>query len=186
MKVDCIIGIDPGANGGIAVYRVYGQKVDVLKMPKELSDLTDYLRYIKSICCPIIFLEKLNVRPDDVVQQTEDSLNLGKLYRIQKMLAQYEKLKILIELCGIPFVMVHPIKWQSELKIRIIKKGFHEEKADRKRRYKEIVCRLYPNIKPTLWNADAVLIMHFGRYMLQNKLNWVLENIPEKVQKELF
>ena len=150
MKVDCIIGIDPGANGGIAVYRVYGQKVDVLKMPKELSDLTDYLRYIKSICCPIIFLEKLNVRPDDVVQQTEDSLNLGKLYRIQKMLAQYEKLK------------------------------------DRKRRYKEIACRLYPNITPTLWNADAVLIMHFGRYMLQNKLNWVLENIPEKVQKELF
>ena len=102
------------------------------------------------------------------------------------MLAQYEKLKILIELCGIPFVMVHPIKWQSELKIRIIKKGFHEEKADRKRRYKEIACRLYPNITPTLWNADAVLIMHFGRYMLQNKLNWVLENIPEKVQKELF
>ena len=113
MKVNCIIGIDPGANGGIAVYRVYGQKVDVLKMPKELSDLTDYLRYIKSICCPIIFLEKLNVRPDDVVQQTEDSLNFGKLYRIQKMLAQYEKLKILIELCGIPFVMVHPIKWQK-------------------------------------------------------------------------
>ena len=25
MKVDCIIGIDPGANGGIAVYRVYGR-----------------------------------------------------------------------------------------------------------------------------------------------------------------
>ena len=41
MKVDCIIGIDPGANGGIAVYRVHGQKVDVLKMPKELSDLSD-------------------------------------------------------------------------------------------------------------------------------------------------
>lgn len=103
MKVDCIIGIDPGVNGGIAVYRVYGQKVDVLKMPKELSDLTDYLRYIKSICSPIIFLEKLNVRPDDVVQQTGDSLNLGKLYRIQKMLAQYEKLKNINRIVRNPF-----------------------------------------------------------------------------------
>ena len=55
MKVDCIIGIDPGANGGIAVYRVYGQKVDVLKMPKELSALTEPIRFRTGHIAPEIF-----------------------------------------------------------------------------------------------------------------------------------
>ena len=65
MKIDCIIGIDPGAAGGIVAWRP-NHNTTAIKMPKDINDIRDYLNYIKGIANPIIFLEKLNVRPDDV------------------------------------------------------------------------------------------------------------------------
>lgn len=184
MKIDCIIGIDPGANGGIVKWRP-NKKIMAIKMPKDLNELCDYLEYLKSICSPIVFLEKLSVRPDDIVPDA-DGVNMGKLYRIQKMLANYEQLKATIAVCDVPFVMVHPMKWQNELKLRAKTTRKKEEKNERKRRYREIAGNLYPELKPTLWNADATLIMHFGRYILRNNPDWVRENLPAKMYERLF
>lgn len=184
MKVDCIVGIDPGASGGIVTWRP-GQKITAAKMPQDINDLCDYLTYLKSICSPIAFLEKLSVRPDDIVP-CADGVNMGKLYRIQKMLANYEQLKATIAVCDVPFVMVHPMKWQNELKLRAKTTRKKEEKNERKRRYREIAGNLYPELKPTLWNADATLIMHFGRYILRNNPDWVRENLPAKMYERLF
>ena len=184
MKIDCVVGFDPGAsNGGIAVWRP-NQKVKTIKMPKDITDLRNYLEYLKSICSPIVFLEKLSVRPDDV-SPGADGVNMGKLYRIQKMLANFEQLKATIAVCNIPFVMVHPMKWQNELKLRT-KTGKKETKEERKRRYRDIAGELYPEIKPTLWNADATLIMHFGRYILHNNPEWVRQNLPSNLHENLF
>lgn len=61
-----------------------------------------------------------------------------------------------------------------------------EEKSERKRRYKEIAGNLYPELKPTLWNADATLIMHFGRYILRNNPGWVRQNLPSNMHERLF
>lgn len=184
MKIDCIIGIDPGANGGIVKWRP-NKKITAIKMPRDLTELRNYLEYLKSICSPIVFLEKLSVRPDDIVPGA-DGVNMGKLYRIQKMLANYEQLKATIAVCDVPFVMVHPMKWQNELKLRAKTTRKKEEKNERKRRYREIAGNLYPELKPTLWNADATLIMHFGRYILRNNPDWVQENLPAKMYERLF
>lgn len=182
MKIDTIIGIDPGAQGGIAVFTI-GRNVSVAKMPKDITKLRDFFAYYAETYHPIVFLEKLSVRPDDVTA-TDGRANLGKLYRIQKMMANYEHLKALLETSGIPFVMVHPMSWQTKLKLRTIGSG--EEKRERKHRYCEVAGRLYPNIKATLWNADALLIMHFGRWALMNDLNWVKSNLPASQQDKLF
>lgn len=184
MKIDCIVGIDPGANGGIAKWHP-NQKMATIRMPKDLTELRGYIEYLKSICSPIIFLEKLSVRPDDVITGT-DGVNMGKLFRVQKMIANYEQLKAIITLCDVPFVMVHPMKWQNELKLRIKSSRKKEEKSERKRRYKDIAGELYPEIKATLWNADAILIMHFGRYILRNNPDWVRENLPKQMHERLF
>lgn len=184
MKIDCIIGIDPGANGGIVKW-LPNKKITAIKMPKDLNELRDYLEYLKSICSPIVFLEKLSVRPDDITPGA-DGVNMGKLYRIQKMLANYEQLKATIAVCDVPFVMVHPMKWQNELKLRAKTTRKKEEKNERKRRYREIAGNLYPELKPTLWNADATLIMHFGRYILRNAPDWVRENLSAKMYERLF
>lgn len=184
MKINCIIGIDPGSNGGIVVWRP-NHNATAIKMPKDINEIRDFLNYYKEICTPIIFLEKLSVRPDDVTVG-DAGANMGKLYRIQKMLQNFEQLKAIISVCDIPFVMAHPMKWQNELKLRAKISRKKEEKSERKRRYKEIAGNLYPELKPTLWNADATLIMHFGRYILRNNPGWVRQNLPSNMHERLF
>lgn len=180
MKIDCVIGIDPGASGGIVCW-MPGKKITAMKMPTDINDLRDYLQWAKSVANPIVFLEKLSVRPDDIAVDGNGA-NMGKLYRIQRMIANYEQLKTTITFCEVPFAMVHPMVWQNRLKLRV--KG--EEKAARKKRFRDIAGRLYPEIKPTLWNADATLIMHFGRHVLASDLKWVRQNVPDKMHDRLF
>lgn len=182
MNISAVIGIDPGSNGGIAVF-IPGQNIKVLKMPKDITELRDFFAYYVENYKPIVFLEKLSVRPDDVMVQG-DRAAMGKLYRVQKMMANFEHLKALIETAGIPYVLVHPLSWQTKLKLRV--RGQHEEKADRKRRYKEAAAQYYPGIDVTLWNADALLLMHFGRWALVNEPKWVKANLPEREYQKLF
>ncbi len=182
LKVNVVVGVDPGFGGGIAVF-IPGQNVKVVKMPKDISDLRDFFQYYADTYHPIVFLEKLSVRPDDVMSDGTGA-NMGKLYRIQKMMANFEHLKAIIETAGIPYVLTHPLTWQTKLKLRV--RGEHEEKADRKRRYQEHAAQLYPGVRVTLWNADALLIMHFGRWALVNEPTWVKANLPEREYNKLF
>lgn len=176
LDFDCIIGIDPGANGGIATWRP-GQELKVAKMPKDLSELRGYLQYIKEITkSQIVFLEKVQLRADDIKD------NPGKAFRIQQLLMAFQKLKDYIEVEGIPYVLMHPISWQTTLKLRKQAEG----KTERKNRYKEAAEHYYPGLKATLWNADAVLIMHAGRVKLQYEPQWVLSNIPQYVKNYFF
>lgn len=182
LKIDCIIGIDPGAMGGLAI-KIAGKNVIVAKNPKDVRDLMDILSYYAETFHPIVFLEKLQVRPDDI--KVDDSgANLGKIYRIQKMLANFEHLRAVIDLSGIPYCLVHPMKWQARLCLR--QKG--EQKSDRKKRYKEVAQKLYPDAKATMWNCDAILLMEFGRAMLSDLKGrkWILENIPKREHEKLF
>lgn len=183
LKISAIIGVDPGASGGIAVYIPDGQIVKTLKMPKDLSELRDFFAYYAENYCPLVFLEKLSVRPDDI-NVSEGTANMGKLYRVQKMMANYEHLKALVETSGIPYCLCHPMTWQTKLRLRI--RGAKEDKAERKRRYQSAAARNYPGIKVTLWNADALMIMHFGRWALMNDRDWVLQQIPKREYNKLF
>lgn len=182
IKIDCVIGVDPGAAGGLAVF-VPGQKAKVVKMPKDVTELKEFFGYYAENYKPVVFLEKLSVRPDDVAVDGGKA-ELGKLYRIQKMMANYEHLKAIIEAVGIPYVMVHPMSWQTKLNLRV--KGEKVEKRGRKKRYQMRAAALYPEVKATLWSSDALLIMHFGRWALVNEPKWVKANLPEREYEKLF
>lgn len=173
--IDCVIGIDPGSNGGIAVWRP-NQKVQTIKMPKDLMDLREYFQYIKTVAKnPIVFLEKVQLRSDDIKD------NPGKAFRIQQLLMSLQQLKDIMAVEEIPYVLFHPMSWQTTLKLR--KQG--ESKSERKSRYKQVAEYFYPNIKATLWNADAILILHAGRVKIKYEPQWVLSNLPQRV-KELW
>ena len=183
ITINCVMGIDPGSNGGIAIF-IPGMRTKAIKMPKDNSDLAAIFEYYAENYKPIIFLEKLSVRPDDVAVGADGKPNMGKIFRIQKMMANFEHLKALIETSGIPYVMVHPRKWMCYL--NLVQKGVKEEKAERKRRYASKAGELYPGVKVTLWNADALLIMHFARIVLVNDLSWVRANLPSREHNKLF
>ena len=178
-KINAVMGIDPGAQGGIAVY-IDGMNVKRHKMTRDNEELRDLLLYYRKNYNCLAFLEKLCLRPDDVSVEVGKK-NMGKAFRIQKMLANFEHLKAVLEIIGMPYVLVHPMSWQSRLGLRI--KG--EDKKERKARYKEQAEKLYGG-NVTLWNADALLIMHFGRYVLQYDQKWLLKNLPDKEQSKLF
>jgi hypothetical protein len=176
LKIDCIVAIDPGVSGGLAIWSP-NCKVEVKKMPKDLMDLKEYFEYLKSISeSVLVFIEKVQLHHGDMGNDVP-----GKAFNIQKMLQGFEKLKVIIEVCEIPFLQVHPMSWQSYLKLR--KRG--EEKQDRKNRYKAVAQNLYPEIKATLWNSDALLIMHFGRKKKMNDASWILENLPSKLHSKI-
>lgn len=183
LKVNCVIGIDPGAAGGMAVYVAGEPTIRVARMPKQLEDLREFFAYYAENYAPIVFLEKLTVRPDDV-KVDDGGASLGKLYRIQRMLAGYEKIKAYLETAGIPYILIHPLSWQTRLGLR--QKGIQESKSERKHRYQGFAGKLYPATRMTLWNADAVLIMHFGRVVLANDLKWVRANLPSREHDKLF
>lgn len=181
LDIDTVIGIDPGASGGIAVYQP-GRPTKTIRMPKDIRALRSFFEYYAENYKAIVFLEKLSVRPDDIRIGEDGKGNIGKLARIQQMLANYEHLKVLLETAGIPFALVHPMKWQTRLQLR----GVAEDRAERKRRYKERAAELYPDVRVTLWNGDALLIMHFGRWALVNDFGWVRANIPSEIENRLF
>lgn len=184
ITINCVIGIDPGANGGMAIF-IPGRLTKVVKMPKDITELADFFAHYKENYKPIVFLEKLSVRPDDVAADGGRA-NMGKMYRIQKLMANYEHLKALIEAAGIPYVLVHPMTWQTKLHLRQRNPAFPESKEERKHRYQEHAMRVYPEIRVTLWNTDALLIMHFGRWALVNIPAWVKEQLPAREYQKLF
>lgn len=177
IKIDCVIGVDPGKQGGIAIYTKEDGMVRTVKMPEDVNELDALMSYYKENYTPVAFLEKLNLHKGDTAIP-------GKVFGIQKLLENFSQLRAVLDLAGLPYAMVHPLSWEHRLGLRI--KGLREEKGERKRRYRDTAAKLYPGNKVTLWNADALLIMHFGRYVLANDLDWVGANIPSRMHDFLF
>lgn len=82
LKINCVIGVDPGGNGGIAVF-IPGDSVKTVKMPKDLTDLRDFFAYYVETYKPIVFLEKLTVRPDDITPDASENQH-GKVVQNPK------------------------------------------------------------------------------------------------------
>jgi len=165
-KIDTIIAIDVGLGGAIAMWR--DGKITVVKMPREFNDLARYIEYVKSISeNPIVFCEHVQMRPNDSKG--------GKQFGIVKMLKNYHQIETLIRGSRMPFIPVMPITWQTRLKIYI--KG--EDYQERKKRLKEISQGFHPELKVTLKTCDALLILRFARYMMQNETSWIDERFPK-------
>jgi hypothetical protein len=172
MNFDTILGIDAGlSNGGIAIYRK-GTPVKAIRMPKSFDDICEVLRYYKSISSnPIAFIEQVQLYKED---------NFGKQFGIMKMLNNLKECQNACSGLGIPFIKVFPITWQTYLGLR---RPDDKDKHDRKDRYKEAAQGYFKEIKVTLWNADALLLIVFGLKKIQFEPGWVIENMPKKTQK---
>lgn len=152
MKV--VIGIDSGVNGGACVF--YPDKAAFAAPIGSITELRDILetaqKYAEekshSVEC---FVEEVTGYISGKPQPASRSFVLGK---------SYGSILGLLAGMGIPFRTVRPQKWQKGLSgIRAI------EYIERKRRLKEIAIERYPQLKPTLKTADAILIADYGKGM---------------------
>lgn len=144
MKYETIIGVDPGANGGIAW--ITDGKACVEKMPDTLQDLWEL---VVSISLEAgtggmgirAYLEAVSSSPQMGVVS---AFSFGR---------GYGNLEMALTAAGIPFERVRPQVWQKSL--GCMTKG---DKNVSKRRAQE----LFPDRKITHATADALLIAHYG------------------------
>ena len=175
--IDCIIGIDPGMSGGMAVWRP-NDLAKTHKMPREIKLFDEFLKYQKSINGYIlVIIEKVQPFWSDSKEE-----NKGKQFRIQQMLGNYAQLKAVLETNSIPYIPISPITWQTYLRIRKKK----EEKQVRKNRFKNIAQNQFPEIKVTLWNCDALLLVQFGRMKRKLDPGWIKERLPNNALQKLI
>jgi crossover junction endodeoxyribonuclease RuvC len=143
-----IIGIDPGLSGGIACLEVgdSGVVAQGLKMPGTERDVFDLL-HDASVPEVFAYIEQVNAFPG---QGRSSVFKFGQNYGLLR--------GCLIAL-HIPFSTVAAGKWQREMQC-LSKKGM--TKTQHKNQLKARAQELYPEIKITLANADALLIATYG------------------------
>ncbi|QHB40940.1 Holliday junction resolvase [Flavobacterium phage vB_FspS_tant8-1] len=171
-----IIAIDPGKSGGIAVFS--NGKTQAVQMPNSVDEFGKFIKYIlETYENPICFIEKVQAF-------INDDQSPGKKFGINKMLANYEQTTTTLKLFGIDIVEVYPITWQSSLGLRI--KGEKILKTERKNRFKELAQRKFPEIKVNLKTSDALCILIFAQYKIENDISWIKQRVQRNESKNLF
>lgn len=141
-----ILGIDPGANGGLAWLDEDGNLLKCEKMPATPEDVLNVLgSYSRDDM--ICFMEKVGGIPG---QGASASFTFGK---------GYGELTMALLAKGISTTLVTPQKWQKHFNLSG-KKG--ESKVSHKNRIKAWAQQRYPGRKVTLWAADALAIATYG------------------------
>jgi hypothetical protein len=146
MKYEITIGVDPGANGGIAWITSDG-KACVEKMPDTLQDLWELVESIG--------FEAPDFTPYQIkayIEQVSSSPQMGVVSAFS-FGRGYGNLEMALTSAGIPFERVRPQVWQKAL--GCMTKG-------NKNITKTLAAELFPSIKATHWSSDALLIAHYG------------------------
>ena len=147
MKYEITIGIDPGANGGIA-WIDYNGKACVEKIPDTLQDLWELL-------CDITSYPKSSIDGRSYkayIEQVASSPQMGVVSAFS-FGRGYGNLEMALTAAGIPFERVRPQVWQKAL--GCMTKG-------NKNVSKSKAQELFPDRKITHATADALLIAHYG------------------------
>jgi hypothetical protein len=164
-----MIAIDPGASGAIVI-QTEGEPIKVVSTPETRGDAITLLRDAlewKSSC--VAYIEKINgFIPDGGASQM---FEFGK---------SVERNICILEVLGCPVVEITPQSWQKMLGLgtserkRAAAGATPKEKAavkawnaiakrDWKNKLKGVAQQRFPEIKVTLKNCDALLILEAAR-----------------------
>ena len=146
-KYKIILGIDPGKMGAIAIIK--GKKVTAYKFPKELEDLSVIVKmYVDKYKTEDIkvLIEHVHAFPTD---------SRPSAFSFGRNLGHWEGVLSTFEL---EIDTVAPRTWQSFYDIPVIK-----NKHERKHWLKNKALELFPKLKITLANCDALLIANYAK-----------------------
>lgn len=142
-----ILGIDPGASGGLA-WRDTEGNFHSSPMPPTEDGVLDLL---VSIHPNEVVMEKVGGFIAGQSLPSSAAFNFGMGFGFLK--------GVIMTLCC-RLRLVTPQQWQKTLHLGSRPKEM--SKADWKRKLQAEARRLYPSLKPTLKTADAVLILEFA------------------------
>lgn len=138
-----MIGIDPGKQGAIAWTSDDGT-YNVCRMPLDTTQMAKTAQQLYDDGHRTVYLEFVHSMPGNAARAM---FTFGE---------GYGKIKQAFEpLFDVKYV--RPQIWQDALCIPRFK-----EKALRKAMLKHVAEQLFPDIRVTLWNCDALLILDYG------------------------
>lgn len=147
-----VIGIDPGAAGGICVYHDDGT-MDIHVMPDSFPDIYDLLSEVRTGC------------GSGNIKAFLEDVGHGMPGQSSSATAKFARhnghLEMALYALGIPTVKVTPQKWQKFYSNTLGKSSSYE-KREWKNRLKTLAQQMFPSEKITLKTADAVLIADYG------------------------
>ena len=137
-----VLGIDPGYSGCVvSLHRETGEVDGLINLSETPHDIAEFVR-ARSLSIDKAYLEKGGAMPRQGVSST---FKFGTSYGFC--------LGLLTSLL-VPFEEVTPAKWQQAMKCR---------SGGDKKITKAAAQRLFPRMKVTHKNADALLIAEYGR-----------------------
>ena len=137
-----MLGIDPGYSGCVvSLHRETGEVDGLINLSETPHDIAEFVR-ARSLSIDKAYLEKVGAMPRQGVSST---YKFGTSYGFC--------LGLLTSLL-VPFEEVTPAKWQQVMKCR---------SGGDKKITKAAAQRLFPRMKVTHKNADALLIAEYGR-----------------------
>ena len=146
-----ILGIDPGAAGGICVYE--DGVISTHKMPETYPDIYDFLEGLAS-----------SHLPGEVVAVLED-VGHGMPGQSSSATAKFARhnghLEMALYALGIPTTKVTPQKWQKAFSNSLGKSSSYE-KREWKNKLKGLAQQMFPTTKVTLATADSILLAAYG------------------------
>ncbi len=145
------IAIDPGLSGGIA-YQLDGQPAQAVAMPATEGDLVDLLCSLTAGARSVVAVVEEVSGYVGVAQPASSAFKFGRNFGF--ILGVLQTLKVRIEL-------VRPQRWQKSLSLGSA--SGCASKTEWKNKLKGAAQRLYPDLKPTLATADALLILDYAR-----------------------
>jgi hypothetical protein len=154
MRVDTIIGIDPGKTGGIAIK--FNGRYKVYKMPNNLVTIDDLLKHYKELGSVLVVVEQIRLHRSE---------NMAMVSRMQKLFENYNQIKTLLEMNRITFTEASPAAWQSFLGLNT-KRIKAMERDQRKRAYRDFAQAWWPE-KLTIQLGDSVCLMIYGERNLK-------------------
>lgn len=144
---ETIIGIDPGATGGIAILQ--GDDVATHK----LADLTEQetWRLLAEHEPATVYLEAVHSSQQMGVKS---AFSFGQTYG---------RLRMAAIAAGLRLIDVKPQEWQKSLKLPKIGGGHGSNDTAKKQRNRAAAQQLFPSLRITNAIADALLIAEYGR-----------------------
>lgn len=142
MKASLYIGIDPGKSGAIAFLPADGDPWTV-KNDNTDHDLAEAVK------------DAIGIHPQSyaIIERVHSSPQMG--VRSAFSFGQsFGKLEMLLAALSVPYEAVSPSKWQGDMKCRT---------GGDKNITKSAAQRLFPNIKITHANADALLLAEYAK-----------------------
>jgi len=140
-----IIAIDPGSGGALAFITDASDFSEAYKCPSTTRGMFEVYNHCVSACYidgmkPIVVVEKVWAFPTDA---RSNAFNFG---------VNYGKWLGIISSSNIEPILVTPKKWQKAYQ------PLSKDKPSRKRELKQIASEMFPEIRVTLYNCDALLI----------------------------